>query len=50
MAKYLLTTVLVVMASLSIYGATVAPVAIASDGYDHSAEMSRSAASAEGGY
>jgi hypothetical protein len=50
MAKYLFPTVLVVMASLAVYGAPVAPAAVASDGYDHSAEMSRSAADAEARY
>jgi hypothetical protein len=53
MAKYVLATAFVLIASLAVYGGTLAPAAPAFDGYDHSYETVQadpSSPSVERGY
>jgi hypothetical protein len=50
MSKYLLSAAFVVIASLAVYGATVAPAAVAFDGYDHSFETASGDSDVEPGY
>jgi hypothetical protein len=53
MMKYLLATAFVLITSLAVYGATIAPAAVAFDGYDHSYETIRadqSGGTVEAGY
>jgi hypothetical protein len=53
MTKYLLAAAFVLIASLAVYSGTVAPAAVAFDGYDHSfetANVARGDSDIEPGY